>query len=462
MKLLVIDDEPLIHKSIQFCLDEITLPQGETIEVSHAYNGTAMLQQLEAERFDAALVDIQMPGMDGLEAIRNAKQRWPDTEYYIMSGYSEFEYAREAVHLGVTDYLMKPLAPEDLEKVLLNVRKKQEAELERVRETFRTWLMGGLHRHEVDYLYCQDYHVGIVLMTYDAPTLRNTLWVPDFESLRGNMLSLPCMEGLLLLFFSAQPGTVYNCLNRFPRKGMPKGVTAYISAVHSDSASALAELRLLLDASPLRVFEGTGMRRDAVFLSHPDEKLSHRANHFIGLRDAWLSGNLQDFSSLLVKARRDLPELNPKQLGALADFLSAWLERKVEPSGVSDVLNRAEETLLGQNKSIDRIDAVVDYIDSHFCEELSIGDLAARFDFSPNYLSSLLKARKNIKFTDYLTSLRLREAKRLLLSTNLSVKEISEQVGYHSQSHFTKLFLENEHYTPAEFKRQASGSSSKE
>ena len=80
MKLLIVDDEPLIHVSIEYCLKELELSD---VEVLHAYTGAEMWKRLEEAEIDIALVDIRMPGVNGLEAIEQGKQRWPDTFYYI-------------------------------------------------------------------------------------------------------------------------------------------------------------------------------------------------------------------------------------------------------------------------------------------------------------------------------------------------------------------------------------------
>lgn len=461
MNLLIVDDEPLIHKSIEFCFHEL---QAQDVTLYHAYNCGDMLRHLEEQAVDGALVDIRMPGPNGLLAIQSAKERWPETEYYIMSGFSEFEYAREAVHLGVTEYLIKPLSPEDLSRVIDDIRSKQQRKTDRIQEAFRTWLVGGLHRHEVSYLYAAGYYVGLALLTYDCGDDRNAFWVPDFGEVRQYVLSLPCDEGLLLLAASPSPASIRTFLGLFPKKDLPRGVTVFVSSLCADSASALTEMGHLLAAAPLRVLYGIERRYDHVLLPQGDERQRSWAGCWVRLRDAYFAGDYQTYALLHPRVRRGLREAEDRFLAPAADFLGCCFGRPAAGSReeILEDLQEGERSLLRSRRAADRTDAVMNYIEHHYCEELSIAELAAMFDLTPNYLSSLLKSRKNIKFTDYLTTLRLRKAKELLLSTNLSVREISEQVGYHSQSHFTKLFLENVRYTPAEFKRRFSGSSAKE
>ena len=96
MNILVIDDEPLIHLSIEklllSCQDDF-----HPIHVHHAYTGLQMLELLKEHQFQLAYVDIKMPGLTGLDAIRLGKEISPDTRYYIMTGFNEFEYAKQAI-----------------------------------------------------------------------------------------------------------------------------------------------------------------------------------------------------------------------------------------------------------------------------------------------------------------------------------------------------------------------------
>ena len=127
MKILVIDDEPLIHISIEKLIQACSKED----EVLHAYNGHEMLKMLEENDIAMAYVDIKMPGPSGLEAIKMGKAISPDTRYYIMTGFNEFEYAKQAVKLKVEDYLMKPLDKKTIQETITAVRLEQYLDGER-------------------------------------------------------------------------------------------------------------------------------------------------------------------------------------------------------------------------------------------------------------------------------------------------------------------------------------------
>ena len=79
-----------------------------------AENGPEALELIERERPDILITDIRMPGCDGLELIRRAKELRPELEIVIISGYAHFEYAQTAIRYGVGNYLLKPIKKDEL------------------------------------------------------------------------------------------------------------------------------------------------------------------------------------------------------------------------------------------------------------------------------------------------------------------------------------------------------------
>ena len=77
-----------------------------------AANGEEALYALEQQRFDLVLLDLRMPGMDGMDVLRTIKQTWPETQVVIITGFPNIETAKEAVRLGAYSYLAKPVGPD--------------------------------------------------------------------------------------------------------------------------------------------------------------------------------------------------------------------------------------------------------------------------------------------------------------------------------------------------------------
>ncbi len=104
-KILVVDDEEVVRRSHMRVLSSVQC------DVEAVADGEEALKAMEAKRYDIVLLDLRMPGMDGMSVLRTIKERWPESEVIVITGYPSFETAKEAVRLGAFDYLAKPLAP---------------------------------------------------------------------------------------------------------------------------------------------------------------------------------------------------------------------------------------------------------------------------------------------------------------------------------------------------------------
>lgn len=114
-KLMIVDDEPLTR---EFMKRNVSLLDPRWQVTQEAMEGSEALEKLKAEAVDLIITDIKMPVMDGLELTREVSNRYPDINIAILSGYEEFDFAKEAMRYGVRDYLLKPLVKDDLLKLL--------------------------------------------------------------------------------------------------------------------------------------------------------------------------------------------------------------------------------------------------------------------------------------------------------------------------------------------------------
>ncbi|WP_217596851.1 response regulator [Cohnella sp. GbtcB17] len=137
MKLMLVDDEPMLLKSM-------AANDWEKIgieEVRMASSGLEAAEMLKQAAVDIVVTDIRMPGMDGLELCRHIQERYPRTKCILLSGYGEFEYAREAIRYGTERYLLKPIKDEELINEVAGVKAAIEREwaeivsFERARQT---------------------------------------------------------------------------------------------------------------------------------------------------------------------------------------------------------------------------------------------------------------------------------------------------------------------------------------
>jgi DNA-binding NtrC family response regulator len=107
-QVLVVDDDETVRRSYQRSL------QAAHYNVEAVFNGEDALQALQHKPFDVVLLDLRMPGMDGMSVLKAIKRQWPNSEVVVITGYPTVESAKEAVRLGAYDYLAKPVGPSEV------------------------------------------------------------------------------------------------------------------------------------------------------------------------------------------------------------------------------------------------------------------------------------------------------------------------------------------------------------
>ncbi|WP_461211029.1 response regulator transcription factor [Desulfocurvus sp. DL9XJH121] len=125
--LLVADDEIIVRSFIRQLVEEEGLPVSPLLQ---ARNGLEAVEAARAHQPDLVLLDIRMPGLNGLEAAERIRGCAPRARIVILSAYDDFEYARKALRAGATDYLLKPVRPADVAK---HIREVYEAGREAAR-----------------------------------------------------------------------------------------------------------------------------------------------------------------------------------------------------------------------------------------------------------------------------------------------------------------------------------------
>jgi DNA-binding NtrC family response regulator len=108
--ILIVDDEEVVRRSHLRSL-EVTGCRTEAAE-----DGRRALEVMEEHPFDVVLLDLRMPGLDGMDVLKTIKERWPDSEVVVITGYPTLDSAKQALRLGAQNYIAKPVGPDDILK----------------------------------------------------------------------------------------------------------------------------------------------------------------------------------------------------------------------------------------------------------------------------------------------------------------------------------------------------------
>ena len=108
--ILIVDDEEVVR------LSHLRSLEGSECQTRAAEDGRQAIQVMEQDPADVILLDLRMPGLDGMDVLKTIKQRWPDSEVVVITGYPCIDTAKQAVRLGAFNYLTKPLGPDEVMK----------------------------------------------------------------------------------------------------------------------------------------------------------------------------------------------------------------------------------------------------------------------------------------------------------------------------------------------------------
>lgn len=140
-KIMLVDDEEEVRTSI---IKQVDWEKLGFRVVSDAENGEDALEKIDIYEPDVIMTDIRMPYMDGLSLIEKVHSKYPTVKFLIFSGFDDFEYAKEAIRLGVSEYILKPINSEELSGIFNKIKKNLDLEIEnrrdiaRLRENYKT------------------------------------------------------------------------------------------------------------------------------------------------------------------------------------------------------------------------------------------------------------------------------------------------------------------------------------
>jgi len=134
-KVLIVDDEKDFVEMFSLRLKET----GEKVFTAHS--GQECLERLQQENIDVVILDIKMPGMDGIETLKEIKKHNPIVEIILLTGHGTIETAVEGMKLGAFDYLLKPANADEIAKKLEGARIRKDEQEERIRKAEQKGLL---------------------------------------------------------------------------------------------------------------------------------------------------------------------------------------------------------------------------------------------------------------------------------------------------------------------------------
>ena len=334
VKVFLVEDEKFVREGIK---NQIDWNAYGFNFVGEAADGELALPLIESLKPDILITDIKMPFMDGLELGRIVKDKFPDTVIIFLSGYDDFDYAQRAIHIGASEYILKPISKEKLLSVLKKVK-------------------------------------SVIISKYN-----------NADNLKIKSVELDIKKFDTSSF---DKGKLREFIINGGISDVEDFVKSYIDNMGGQLKSLIFRQYIVMDA----------------FIE---------ANNFF-----------DDKSS-------DKEELGNK-------FGMTEKKDKLTGRQYSFLLNKAKDFVAKNYMNCD----------------ISLNTVAEYIGLSPAYFSTIFKQESGVNFIDYLTKIRINEAKRLLKNSDKRISDIALEVGYRDQHYFSSLFKRYQKDTPKAYREK--------
>lgn len=466
MRFLVADDEYLVRTTIISMLIELGINKTHIVE---ATNGVELITKAKEERFDIILVDIRMPLLNGLEAIAELKAILTQTTFVIISGHSEFEYAQKAIKLGVKDYLLKPVEPQELEQMIqriqLEVNENQTQKNLEIESEINSLYAGLLENEEIVYetKKYQSIHIQMdTFHTLDKQDIVKKIHRDLSQRIQGliNMdqqifyINGTKMDMSIAIINNGDDIASDQLLNTIRRINLQvtneeMDIHVFMSDRVDSSEQFIRQIRQIENLVDIRFLIHD---RRVIFLEFVKalfEKASKeqlKVTKVISqLYKHCYERDYYRFLSLI------------EELVTLEEDITQYLtvnKSNTKAELVKELKEIAEKHLKQTNLvKTDMLTTIKDYIHSNYMKNIGVNQIAEMLEITPNYLSSLFKKKEGITLLRYLTNVRMKMAFKILDETDLKVNEVANQVGFYSARHFSKLYKQKYGYYPSEQKK---------
>lgn len=462
-----------------------------------ASDGQEALELFEKKTIDLLVTDIRMPRMDGLELIRNVRAKYPDVHCILLTAYGEFEYAKQAIQLGVDNYLLKPVAKEEFEQniqnTLNNIYQKRHSSASILREnTLRRWLVGTIGEEELGEraamlginLYRMSYcvvcfqkkgnHALARLHTACEEALGNELDVNSVWDEKGRFVLILGGRHIDTDTLGAQIEKIIASTETTDEAVVAIGTPVTQAAELYDSyrtacdfitvASQTNRHIILPQIENIQNSDEDQLAEEIRILYYIFEKEAREAGY------RHLAGKLcgENVSpEQLSRLGRGI-QLTLTREFPLVEDLSARIWQAIEmdtcpaeqekmAAAMVDTLVRAHAVFAECFSALSPIvQRTILYVrDSVMSgQSVSLKEFCVQNGMSSAYLGHTFKTETGTFFNDYLMQCRIERASVLLRNPNRMIKDISESVGFSTTSYFVKCFREQKGVSPARYRQE--------
>jgi two-component system, response regulator YesN len=393
--ILVADDEYMIRRGIIKLLHKYS----EFDVVEEAEDGEQALELARQREYDVFFVDINMPFLNGLQFIEKLREVRPKAIVSVITGYDKFEYVRQALHLGVFEYILKPLNEEafytTVEKIIAALKEKNRE------EKYLHWAKINYDRNRSNFN--GEFLDKCIMLQYSAEKVKEEIEFYGFDFPEHYTVTLICLEKIENPDIRKQwnDGLLYSSAENIARETYERLTPLLIGR------NSKGYLILICKAAAKSIMDSMN----------------------------------QDYKNAVEKyipAKVLLAQQSEEDCARAPFVYKELMEKLEEIKSYPSIIKKIKQ-----------------YIENYYYkEELSLVDAAAHVSLSPQHLSRIFKKEMDITFIDYLTNYRIGKAIELFTDDSIKMYEIAERVGYNSQHYFSSVFKKVIGISPVEYRCQ--------
>lgn len=496
--IIIVEDEPAIARGLSLLITQ-NYPDFQVQAICR--NGKEGLKKILEQKPDLVFADINMPVMNGLDMIEQMQSAGYHTRCIILTGYAEFEYARTAIRLGISDYLLKPVAPDTLDEIMNSCREQYRSGLRILQEEYLKRHLNS--REELSETCNPLLNYSCTLMVIFSGPMCSNIYNETIVGIETRPADTHLLENLqerhqISLF--ALPGHHYNetiyalvcpkqqevnleqvarsLYESFQQPGTFLNLVVSETALDGEKLYDLTRntylfslFRNCFGCSSIRFFQPIS-QEDPIHVSQtvkqicagiPGQPTRETLHDFLhSMLAFWeeqqvtqfqLVADLRYFISTVI---HDYTEENIIYPDA-AELVSSCqnydeLEKEIQYE-LDRIYGFGDETLQKDQQSLAR--QVRNWLDKHFTAQITYKIFQDIFGHNEKYLSSLFKAEFGTSPSKYIGELRLNMAKKLMQSNpDILLKDVAEMVGFTDAFYFSRVFKSHEGVSPSQYMRQ--------
>lgn len=509
----IADDEIAIRNGLKCIIDWESL---DFTCCGEASNGEDALQDILKLRPDLVLLDIRMPRMTGLSAVSSLRAQGYDGHVIILSGYSNFKYAQEAIRSGVDFYLTKPIDEDELYDAIVHIKEQldkagstddMERYLQKARNVFLHELVTGhaasaeireedivLNADVYQIVIYENFSVGIHDLSYHFADLlkvtnQGSHFFEHFEEdhkdvilLKGSF-ALERFQNFLDHYEKTPPQKGSPLDSLFIAYGRPVSDIMNINESYLDAVTLISRRFFCAQGQHTLGYEELP-NVEAIHMELSNEKMAEFCSL---LTDYLQTYNRKKVAETLFALEEYLYQVR-NDIGEVKLFLSdLYLQVKEKMNHIYNTMNIPFPTnsavldfivkkyylyeiilffseqsemimnAIGNSSRDSVLDDILYYIDHNYRTNIKLETIAPLFGYNSAYLGKIFNKTVGESFNSYVDHMRIERSKELLLENKLKVYEIAEQVGYKNVDYFHKKFKKYVGESPAEYRKQTEG-----